>query len=214
MPETKTIKQKADEEAARAEAENPDEPETDGADGTEPANPDAEPSGEPTPEEEAEAEDGEAEQAEAKAGTGRSDKQTQAMFDRAVSAFRAKLADVFEVDDVEPSQTPGVIGFLLPGFTEHKTHSNFQRCPTCNGWGRILTGSIREGEQEADCPDPRCRGRGYWRKADVPAPPPTPVAQVTGPTVFAGQPQQRNGAEEWETPTWMGDPNLQPEAPA
>lgn len=203
-----TIKQKADAEAAKAEAEYPDEPETneepETADEPEPANPDAEPDEET--EEAAEAE--EADEQAAAPDEGRSDEQTQKMFDRAVSAFRAKLADVFGVDDVEPSSQPGVIGFILPGFTEQKPHKNFTRCSTCNGFGTVLTGSIKAGEETRPCPDGRCKGRGYWERMTQPPPQQAfqPAPQVTGPTVFA---DPSNGAGEFaEAPTWMGDPNL------
>jgi hypothetical protein len=101
-----------------------------------------------------------------------------------------------------------VIGFLLPGFTEQKTHEDFTRCSTCNGYGNVLTGSMKEGDKERPCPDPRCKGRGYWERMTVqPAPPPPALSAVTGPTAYE-QPAP-NGSQEWgEAPAWMGDPRL------
>lgn len=203
-----SIKDKADAEAARAEAENPDEPETEQEQSepveSEPVNPDAEPDEEAEEAAEAEAAD---EQAAAPADA-RSDAETQKLFERAVGAFRAKLADVFGVPDVEPSAVPGVIGFLIPGATEQKPHENFTRCSTCNGYGTVLTGSIKAGEETRPCPDGRCKGRGYWERMTAPPQPQpfAPVGGVTGPTAFA---EPSNGAGEFaEAPTWMGDPNL------
>jgi hypothetical protein len=167
-----------------------------------------EPTDEPDPEEEAEEEQHAAEEAQARSGAERSDKQTQQMFERAVTAFREKLCVVFEVEDLQPASAPGVIGFLLPGFTEQKTHEDFTRCMTCNGYGTVLTGSTKAGEETRPCPDGRCKGRGYWERAHAqPQPQPVAVTPLTGPTVYE-QPSA-NGGDEWgEAPAWMGDPRL------
>jgi hypothetical protein len=167
---------------------------------------------EPDPDEAAEEAEAEeqaaAEEAQARSGAERSDKQTQQMFERAVQSFRKSLCTVFEVDYVQPASAPGVIGFLLPGSTEKKPNELYQRCPECNGWGKVLTGSIRAGEQEADCPNPNCVGRGYWKKSRTPPPQVVqPTTAITGPTAFE-QPIVLNGVDEWERPTWLGDPNL------
>lgn len=130
-----------------------------------------------------------------------SPEQTQRKFERAVSAFRAKLCEVFEVEDLEPTATPGVVGFLLPGFFEKRTHDDFTRCATCNGWGKVLTGSLKPGDDEHDCPDPRCAGRGYWQKAVEPKP--TVQTMVPMPTV-----QPNGGGDQWDRPSWLGDPRL------
>jgi hypothetical protein len=162
----------------------------------------------PDPEEEAEEEQLAAEEAQARSGAERSDKQTQQMFDRAMRTFHDTLCVVFEVADVSPASAPGVVGFLLPGFTEQKTHADFTRCQTCNGYGSVLTGSSKAGEETRPCPDGRCKGRGYWERATAPPPQPMPVSPVTGPTAFTGQPVE-NGSQEWgEAPAWMGDPRL------
>jgi hypothetical protein len=170
--------------------------------------PGPEPQAEPDPEEEESEEQHAAEEQQARSGSERSDKQTQAMFERAVGRFRDSLRVVFEVDDLQPASAPGVIGFLLPGFTEQKTHEDFARCQTCNGYGNVLTGSMKEGDKERPCPDPRCKGRGYWERPQAqPAPPPPTLSAVSGPTVYETPPA--NGDGQWaEAPAWMGDPRL------
>lgn len=171
-----------------------------------------EPEPEPSADDEAEEAEAEeqaaAEEAQARSGAERSDKQTQQMFDRAVNKFRETLCVVFEVDDLQPAGTPGVIGFLLPGFTEQKTHEDFTRCLTCNGYGTVLTGSSKAGEETRPCPDARCKGRGYWERAHAAPPAPQIVATpaLTGPTVYDAQPN--GGGEYAEAPAWMGDPRL------
>jgi hypothetical protein len=193
-----TIKQKADAEAARAEAEEPD------AEPTEPV--------EPTPEqaEEDEAnEEGELEPAEPEAKGGRKTKSPQERFEAAFAAFRKKAAEVFEVPvaEVHAAPHPGVVGIMLPGFAEPKTHPDFKGCDTCNTLGKILTGA-NTGDPANDwhtCPDKRCAGRGYWTKqAEVPQP------VTTGPLAVQA-PSAENG--EWgEAPAWMGDPSLTPQS--
>ena len=183
------LKEKVEAEAAAAEAEEPE---------TEPAEPSE------TEDEDAEAEEQE-EQAVPAEQKGRTDKQVKAMFDRALVAFQRKLAEVFEVepDALQPAPHPGVIGFLLPGFTEPRTHDNFKRCETCNGLGKVLTGA-NTGKDENDwhaCPDPRCAGRGYWQKQARAEPPPQ-----TGPLSVVTPPAQEEGFGP--APAWMGDPSL------
>lgn len=170
--------------------------------------PEPNPDAEPDPEEEAEEEQAAAEEAQARSGAERSDKQTQTMFDRAVRNFGQALCVVFEVEELTPTSTPGVIGFLLPGFTEQKTHADFTRCLTCNGYGTVLTGSSKAGEETRPCPDGRCKGRGYWERMQAQPPAPAPVAAITGPTAYPPQPSE-NGSQEWgEAPAWMGDPRI------
>lgn len=175
-----------------------------------------EPEPEPNPDDDAEEAESEeqraAEEAQARSGAERSEKQTQAMFDRAMKSFHEKLCVVFEVDSLQPASAPGVIGFLLPGFTEQKSHEDFTRCQTCNGFGNVLTGSMKEGDKERPCPDPRCKGRGYWERQHTPPPAPPVTPDLTGPTAYT-QPQAPNGGGEWgEAPAWMGDPRLSTQA--
>lgn len=172
--------------------------------------PDAEPEPESQPDEEEE--EAEAEEQPEPTGGKRTDKQTQAMFGRAVNAFRSKLADVFQVDaaEITPAPHAGVIGFLLPGYSEPKAHPDFAQCQTCNGRGKILTGAVT-GDESKDwhvCPDGRCKGNGFWQRLHQPPPPAPPAAPaaITGPTVYENT---SNGHDEWgEAPAWMGDPRI------
>lgn len=184
-----TIAEKAREEAERTEREFPDE---------QPA--------EPTPAEPSPAEEEQADEEETPAEPepqSRSRNDPQKKFERAMTAFRAKLCEVFEVDDLTPAPHPGVVGFLLPGFTEPRAHENFKRCETCNGLGKVLTGATT-GDESKDwhaCPDPRCKGRGFWQKNLE-----QPQAPQTGPLAVVPQPEP--AGEYAEAPAWMGDPNL------
>lgn len=164
----------------------------------------AETPGEPDPSglnEDEEAVEAENEPAQPSPDDGLSAEASQKLFDRAVDEFGSALRIVFDVEELQPSQTPGVIGFVLPGFTEMLPHSDFTRCSTCNGYGDVLTGSMKAGDEKKPCPDPRCKGRGYWQKAGAPEP---------IPAMLAPMPQAvENGGGEWgEAPKWMGDPNL------
>jgi hypothetical protein len=175
-----TVKELADAEAARAEADPPDE--------DEPTPPDAEP----------QPDEGEDETPPEPAPTEPSAEAQVKLLDQAMRRFEKALAKIFGTDQpLQEAPFDGVIGYVIPGAMAMQAHTDFQRCQTCNGHGRVLTGSMRQGEETRDCPDKRCAGRGYWSK-------PKP------PEVVAGTPPaQVNGAqEEWETPAWMGDPSI------
>jgi hypothetical protein len=186
------LKQKVEAEAAAAEAEEPE------------AEPVEQPEEGADAEEEAEAEEQPAE-TEAK---GRKQADPREVFDRAMASFRKALAKACEVEpgDILPAPHPGVVGFILPGFAEPKTHPDFQACTTCNGRGRILTGAVT-GDESKDwhvCPDQRCKGNGFWQRRQEPEQAPT-----TGPLAVVAQPADTG---EWsEAPRWMGDPNLTPQ---
>lgn len=187
-----TIKQKADAEAAAAEAEDPE------------AEPEPEPAEAPDEDETADAEEHPAEP-ESK---GRRSKSPQEQFQAAFSAFVKKAAACFEITpaDVVVAPHPGVVGIMLPGFAEPRTHDNYKTCATCNGIGEVLTGAVT-GKHEKDwhvCPDNRCKGNGYWTKAAA-----VEQRPATGP--LAVQPPAVDNGEYAEAPAWMGDPNLAPQ---
>lgn len=197
MPEVKTegmsIKEKADIEARNAEAENPDEEEA----------VEAEP--ETDADEAAEAEEEPAEPEAKKRKT----KSPQELFQAAFSTFVGKAAAIFEMPpaDIVVAPHPGVVGIMLPGFAEPRTHENYKTCATCNGIGEVLTGAVT-GKHEKDwhvCPDTRCKGNGYWTKASA-----APTPPKTGP--LAVQPVETGNGEYAEAPAWMGDPTLTPQA--
>lgn len=186
------LKEKVQAEAERAEAENPDEDQT--------------PEPEPEPDEdEADEADEQPGEPEAK---GRRQRSPQERFQAAFAAFVKKAAECFEIPPAEVAVAPhpGVVGIMLPGFAEPRTHENYHRCETCNGLGKVLT-SAQTGDASKDwhvCPDTRCKGNGYWTKATAVDQPP-----ATGPLAVQ-QPQVDNG-EYAEAPSWMGDPNLTPQ---
>lgn len=187
------IKEKVEAEASAAEVEEP-ETET-----PEPAVPDEGDDEDPEVQEPAPAEE----------PTGRRQKSPQEQFEAAFQRFRTKVAAIFEVpvQEVQPAPHPGVVGIMLPGFAEPKTHSNYKRCETCNGLGKVLT-EAQTGDPAKDwhvCPDTRCKGQGYWTKNSA-----VEQAPQTGP--LAVQPLTEANGEFAEAPTWLGDPSLTPAA--
>jgi hypothetical protein len=193
MPEPSTdeltIMDKARAEAAAAEAEEPatdPEPEPEPA----PDDGDLEPEVEPEPEPEP---------------AGRRGKSPQDRFQAAFARFVKTAAECFDIlpAEVEVAASPGIVGVVLPGFNEPRTHENYTRCETCNGLGKVLTGAST-GDPTKDlhtCPNTLCKGNGYWAKT-VAAPEPVtsgPLAAVPAPAAPG----------EWaEAPAWMGDPSL------
>jgi hypothetical protein len=180
------VRELADAEATRAEAEPDPEPPAADPGTAEPAEP-AEPAAPP-----GEGDDGpSAEEMVARLSTLERD-------------FHDALCAVFGVDGpLEPVTLDGAIGFMLPGADAIERHPSVQRCSTCNGHGRVLTGSTRPGQETVDCPDPRCGGRGYWQKASAER----RVEQAT--------PAPANGSgDEWEQPGWLGDTSIAPQPPS
>lgn len=107
------------------------------------------------------------------------------------------------------------IGLHEPGPTP-RTHEFFKACPTCNGFGEVITGSLHPGDESRACP--ACKGRGYLEQIGGDG---QPLADASGSHVAAPivQPQAANGSEgaepaapaaepTWGTPAWMGDPSL------
>jgi Zn ribbon nucleic-acid-binding protein len=85
------------------------------------------------------------------------------------------------------------------GTPDYVPNPNWYACPTCNGYGDILTGSKRQGAELDQCPD--CGGKGYRRKDfDAAQPqwagPPPPVVPIS-PQVAT-----QSGAPD----TWGRDP--------
>ena len=117
---------------------------------------------------------------------------------RAVDAFELELRGIFGVDEpLEQVAVDGAIGFMVPGVLALKANEKYRRCPVCNGHGAVLTGSIADGKQTADCP--RCAGRGYLERLENPTPPTAEQANGTG----TGDDDAAFGV-----PAWMGDPNI------
>lgn len=89
---------------------------------------------------------------------------------------------------------------LVGGTTaeELKPHPTFHRCETCDGWGKVYTGS-RVGDQEAlNCPD--CNGQGHsGGKGNVTAFP-LPAAAPAEAPVVPPEEQVRIGNDAWGRP--------------
>ena len=116
-----------------------------------------------------------------------------------MDGFEAGLRELFGVaEPLVPVPMDGALGFMLPGALELKPHAKFRRCSTCNGHGVVVTGSLADGKQTADCP--RCAGRGYLEKLDE-------LNENAATSETAG-----NGATDddagYGVPKWMGDPGV------
>jgi len=116
-----------------------------------------------------------------------------------MDGFETGLRELFGVaEPLVPVPMDGALGFMLPGALELKEHAKFRRCSTCNGHGVVVTGSLADGKQTADCP--RCAGRGYLEKLET-------LEGNDAASETAG-----NGAADadagYGVPKWMGDPGV------
>jgi hypothetical protein len=108
---------------------------------------------------------------------------------------------------------------IVPPAPQPQPFESYKACPTCAGWGQVLTGSIRAGKELIDCPG--CAGRGYVERLNSSGGALTPSAGAPATVPAAPnleQPEaEQNGSgapaeEVWGVPSWMGDPNLRPAA--
>ena len=143
------VKELADREAARAEAETPDE-ETADADET-------------AAEEEAESVEGTPEPDAEPAPEVNSDAQAKAIVSELGRHERAwaKLNGV-EPDELNVCPTCEGVGFTMEPQPQIKEAEYAERCMTCNGYGEVLSGSLRQGSQTVKCL--ACAGLGYIDK--------------------------------------------------
>lgn len=105
---------------------------------------------------------------------------------------------------------------LTPPEPEPRTHEHFKACETCAGYGAVLTGSRRQGNELRDCP--ACGGRGYLEALNSQGQPLAggqgmPVPNAGGAVVLPVPevaPPANGAASEvtFGVPTWMGDPNV------
>jgi hypothetical protein len=110
-------------------------------------------------------------------------------------------------------------GMVPPG-PEPQAHPWYKACATCEGFGQVLTGSLREPNNAVDCP--QCAGRGYLEAVDSAG---TPLAELakqrggnTAPIVApvadlpavdgASPPAAELEPAGFGTPAWMGNPNI------
>ena len=133
-------------EAVKAEAENPDEPTPD----------------EPTPDEQEDeaAEAGELEPTPESEPEVNSDAQTKAIVSELGRHERAwaKLNGL-EPEDLNACPTCEGVGFTMEPQPKIATAEYTRRCSTCNGYGEVLSGSLRQGNETVKCLT--CQGMGY-----------------------------------------------------
>lgn len=109
----------------------------------------------------------------------------------------------------------GGYGLTPPG-PQPQTHEWFVACPTCEGFGQVLTGSLREGQQSRDCP--QCKGRGYLEALGANGAPladggtPAGAAPPAAPQLEPPAAPPADGANgaglQYGTPSWMGDASI------
>lgn len=87
----------------------------------------------------------------------------------------------------------GLVGEATP--EEFHDHPKYHRCDTCDGYGKVRTGSRVAGQEALNCPD--CNGQGHTGGAlqgsVVPMPTPTVPATATVPA----DEQARIGNDAW-----------------
>jgi hypothetical protein len=137
--------------------------------------------------------------------------------EREQARHEARVREIMggHVAGFEPCDHCGGVGLVPPG-PRPQTHEWFKACETCNGFGEVLTGSQREGQQSRDCPT--CKGRGYLEaltddgtplasSSTGPQPIPTPTLEPV-----ALEPATNGAAAprpaRFGTPAWMGDPSI------
>jgi hypothetical protein len=178
------VRELVEDEAARAEAADPDEGDeaAEEAETTETPPPEGEPPPQP-----------------AGPPSGVSEQQAGEL-DKAYQAYAKRVARIFGGE--LPPDCPACLGL---GFNlgaaepepEFRTTDDYKTCDVCAGLGRLSTGSKVPGHDLAQCP--MCTGRGYLVKltgtvAAVPPPPPAPEPE---PDVGGAEPR-------YGTPAWMG----------
>lgn len=73
--------------------------------------------------------------------------------------FPPGLVPPVQLDEEKKARVRVAIG--LPALANYKQDRRFNACSTCEGLGRILTGSSVQGQEVATCED--CSGRGFMR---------------------------------------------------
>lgn len=100
----------------------------------------------------------------------------------------------------EQAQLRAFILALVGGTTaeELKPHPRFHRCDTCDGQGRVYTGSHVDGQDALPCPD--CNGQGHSGGATPGLPTPLPLPTPATPTPPPAAEQERIGPDAWGRP--------------
>lgn len=215
MDETSEAARRIQAAAARSEAEaNEPEPDAEGAEEEEsnpPTDPTQEPGAEPTEGPEAPNPDAPAgepgEQAQPDPGAtpsepapgppaalGAENTEQVVELEKAQTTYLRKVEKIIGTQAMPPL-CPACEGTGLD-FTggepepELKASPDRERCPDCDGWGKVVTGSRVPTEEVLPCPT--CQGAGHRVVLHVP---PLPAAPATATAAVVGQ-------------SWMGDPTI------
>lgn len=109
---------------------------------------------------------------------------------------------------------------IRPPDPEPRSHPWFKTCPTCSGYGQVLTGSRDEQHLGVNCP--RCAGRGYLEGLDQAGTPLSELAATPGgltmataaaagelePAQWPVDPASEHVPATHGAPAWMGDPSI------
>lgn len=148
---------------------------------------------------------------------GEPSEKTLKALERELSKHEAAVQRIMgvHVAGFESCRECGGMGITPPG-PKPQAHEWFKACDTCDGFGLVLTGSLRDGFNSRDCP--ACKGRGYLEALDgsgqpladggalVPAPAPVAAPIAAGDPPAA--PPAPAGEPRFGTPAWMGDVSL------
>lgn len=100
----------------------------------------------------------------------------------------------------EQSQLRGFILQVAGEATPEELHDHptYHRCETCEGFGKVRTGSRVAGQEALNCPD--CNGQGHTGGARAPMPTPLPTAAAEPPPGVPPEEQARIGNDAWGRP--------------
>lgn len=121
--------------------------------------------------------------------------------EKEIERHLTRMADLLgpTAEQYEPCEECGAAGIRIPG-PKMLTNERYRACPTCEGWGKVLTGSKDPQYVATNCPT--CMGRGFQERVSEP--------QGGGEQVQQVEPT----GDGFGTPAWMGDPNVKPRNPA
>lgn len=137
--------------------------------------------------------------------------------ERQVTKHEEKIREIMggHVAGFGPCSHCGGVGLEQPG-PQPQTHVNYIPCPTCLGFGQVLTGSLRDGNTERDCP--MCAGLGFLEALNEQGVPLSEAARANGgaeqrppETLQPPQPVQPGHVApetRYGRPAWMGDPTI------
>lgn len=205
----------AEEEAAAAEAENPD------AEPVEPLDP-------PEPDEDEAAEDAETpSEPSSLTNVENIDKALDAEQKRHAKALAELFGDQWDdfamcplcqVDgyavpygpgEVSPEQREAILTVMGEGGgPKFASHPSEVRCPECDGWGEMLNGSRRAEQATSACQ--KCMGTGHLDRSQLAAAAPAPAPPVYPWTEPEPAPAAQSFGDEWGRPVGHPDYGIHP----